>query len=111
MKQEAKQLIVKAIEAINIDLKIKDFISTRNHEIQMKRAALLNYAYNLKSKSVRKGARTKGLLSLKEMGKIFNKKECTINLVCANFQMKYQRKEQKYIDAQKYVNSIIDTLN
>ena len=111
MKQEAKQLITEAIKAISYDLKIDDFISTRNLEIQMKRAALLNYIYNLKSKSVRKGARTKGLLTLKEMGLIFNKKGCTINLVCNNFQMKWQRKEQKYLDAEKYVNEIIEKIN
>jgi hypothetical protein len=111
MKQEAKQLITEAIKAINYDLKIDDFISTRNHEIQMKRAALLNYIYNLQGKSVRRGSRTKGLLTLKEMGLIFNKKECTINLVCNNFQMKWQRKEQKYLDAEKYVNEIIEKIN
>lgn len=113
MKQEAKQLISQAIAAISYDLKIKDkdFISTRDNVIKMKRSALINYAYNLKGKEIKKGSRQKGLFTLKEMGSIFNKKECTINLVCANFQMKWQRKEQKYIDAENYVNEIIEKIN
>ena len=113
MKQEAKQLITQAIEAISYDLKIdkKEFIKTRNHEIQYKRAALLNYIYNLKSKTIRKGARQKGLLTLNEIGKIFNKKECTINLVCNNFQMKWQRKEPNYIAADNYITEILNKIN
>lgn len=113
MKQEAKQLINETIEAISYDLKIdkKEFIKSRSHEIQYKRAALLNYIYNLRSKSVRKGSRQKGLLTLKEMGKIFNKKECTINLVCNNYQMKWQRKEPKYLEAENYLTEIINKIN
>lgn len=112
MKQEAKQLISQAIEAISYDLKIneKEFIKTRNHEIQMKRAALLNYIYNLKGKGITRGSRTKGLLTLKEIGRIFEKKECTINLVCNNFQMKWQRKEPNYLDAENYITEIINKI-
>jgi len=113
MKQESKQLIQEAIKVISYDLKVdeKEFISTRNHEIQCKRAALLNYIYNLRSKTIRKGARQKGLLTLKEIGKIFNKKECTINIVCNNFQMKWQRKQEKYIAADNYITEILNKIN
>lgn len=101
MKQEAKKLIETAIESIAYDLKIdkKEFLESAKEEIATYRTSLIYYSTKFKGTQIKRGLRSQGLFTLKEIGRIFCKAQCTISFAATSFENQVNKGNKTFINA------------